>query len=304
MLNINSNYAASFASNAAKSSSQGLNSAMEKLSTGMRINYAKDDAAGQAISTRLSAEVQGLQMASRNAADAQSMIDTAEGALQETHNVLLRMRELAVQSANGTLTDGDRAHTDAEFDQLVAEVTRIANNTTWAGKNLLDGSVDGFAGTPAGADPAVDPAVPARPALSFQIGEGAGANQQISVEIDNMSAGSLGTANGTTGVALTTAGLDTVTKAQTAIISIDNAIDSVSKARGEMGAVSNRLSSTMSNLDQVAVNLSASQGRIQDADFAQETGNLAKNQILQQAATAMIAQANASKSSVLTLVRG
>ena len=300
MLNINSNYAASFASNAAKSSSQGLNSAMEKLSTGMRINYAKDDAAGQAISTRLSAEVQGLQMASRNAADAQSMIDTAEGALQETHNVLLRMRELAVQSANGTLTDGDRAHTDAEFDQLVAEVTRIANNTTWAGKNLLDGSVDGFAGTPAAG---TTPAVPARPALSFQIGEGAGANQQILVEIDNMSAGSLGTANGT-GVALTTAGLDTVTKAQTAIISIDNAIDSVSKARGEMGAVSNRLSSTMSNLDQVAVNLSASQGRIQDADFAQETGNLAKNQILQQAATAMIAQANASKSSVLTLVRG
>ena len=299
MLNINTNYAASFASNAAKSSSQGLNSAMEKLSTGMRINYAKDDAAGQAISTRLSAEVQGLQVASRNAADAQSMIDTAEGALQETHNVLLRMRELAVQSANGTLTDGDREHTDAEFDQLVAEVTRIANNTTWAGKNLLDGSVDGFAGTQAAGN---NPAVPARPALSFQVGEGA--NQKISVEIDNMSAASLGTAQNTTGVALTAAGLDTASNAQTAIISIDNAIDSVSKARGEMGAVSNRLSSTMSNLDQIAVNLSASQGRIQDADFAQETGNLAKNQILQQAATAMIAQANASKSSVLTLVRG
>ena len=228
MLNINTKYAASFASNAAKSSSQGLNSAMEKLSTGMRINYAKDDAAGQAISTRLSAEVQGLQIASRNAADAQSMIDTAEGALQETHNVLLRMRELAVQSANGTLTDGDRAHTDAEFDQLVAEVTRIAENTTWAGKSLLDGSVDGAAA--AGGNPA-------RPALSFQIGEGA--NQTISVEIDNMSAGSLGTATGTTGVALNAAGLDSATNAQTAIISIDNAIDSVSKARGEMGAVSN-----------------------------------------------------------------
>ena len=293
MLNINTNYAASFASNAAKASSQGLNSAMEKLSTGMRINYAKDDAAGQAISTRLSAEVQGLQMASRNAADAQSMIDTAEGALQETHNVLLRMRELAVQSANGTLTDGDRAHTDAEFNQLVEEVTRIANNTTWAGKKLLDGSVDGAVAS--GSDPA-------RPGLSFQIGEGA--NQTINVAIADMSASALGTATGTTGVDLTTAGLDSVNNAQTAIISIDNAIDSVSTARGGMGAVSNRLSSTMSNLDQIAVNLSASQGRIQDADFAQETGNLAKNQILQQAATAMIAQANASKSSVLTLVRG
>ena len=288
MLNINTNYAASFASNAAKSSSQGLNSAMEKLSTGMRINYAKDDAAGQAISTRLSAEVQGLQVASRNAADAQSMIDTAEGALQETHNVLLRMRELAVQSANGTLTDGDRAHTDAEFDQLVAEVTRIAENTTWAGKSLLDGSADGGG---SGAD------------LSFQIGEGA--NQTISVRIADMSADQLGAAAGTPAIPdLSTAGLDTAANAQLAIQSVDNAIDTVSTARGGMGAVSNRLSSTMSNLDQIAVNLSASQGRIQDADFAQETGNLAKNQILQQAATAMIAQANASKSSVLTLVRG
>ena len=286
MLNINTNYAASFASNAAKSSSQGLNSAMEKLSTGMRINYAKDDAAGQAISTRLSAEVQGLQVASRNAADAQSMIDTAEGALQETHNVLLRMRELAVQSANGTLTDGDRAHTDAEFNQLVEEVTRIANNTTWAGKKLINGDH-------------------ASTALSFQIGEGA--NQTIDVNIADMKAASLGAetvSNGTDIPALSAAGLDSVTNAQLAIQSIDNAIDSVSTARGGMGAVSNRLSSTMSNLDQIAVNLSASQGRIQDADFAQETGNLAKNQILQQAATAMIAQANASKSSVLTLVRG
>ena len=285
MLNINTNYAASFASNAAKSSSQGLNSAMEKLSTGMRINYAKDDAAGQAISTRLSAEVQGLQVASRNAADAQSMIDTAEGALQETHNVLLRMRELAVQSANGTLTDGDRAHTDAEFNQLVEEVTRIANNTTWAGKKLINGDH-------------------ASTALSFQIGEGA--NQTIDVNIADMQASALGVSGSgnTATVALNASGLDTVANAQAAIGSIDAAIDSVSTARGGMGAVSNRLSSTMSNLDQIAVNLSASQGRIQDADFAQETGNLAKNQILQQAATAMIAQANASKSSVLTLVRG
>jgi flagellin len=294
MLNINTNYAASFASNAAKSSSQGLNSAMEKLSTGMRINYAKDDAAGQAISTRLSAEVQGLQIASRNAADAQSMIDTAEGALQETHNVLLRMRELAVQSANGTLTDADREHTDAEFDQLVQEITRIAENTTWAGKKLLDGS-----------NSVANP-------ISFQIGEGA--NQTIDVTIADMKATALGaetvTAPGTSipplahATAANGASLDSVDAAQLAIQSIDNAIDSVSTARGEMGAVSNRLSSTMSNLDQIAVNLSASQGRIQDADFAQETGNLAKNQILQQAATAMIAQANASKSSVLTLVRG
>ena len=274
MLNINTNYAAAFASNAAKSASDGLNGAMEKLSTGSRINYAKDDAAGQAISTRLSAEIQGLSMASRNAADAQSMLDTAEGAMQETHTLLLRMRELAVQSANGTLTDTDRDHTDAEFQQLTAEITRISDNSKWAGKGLIDGTANG---------------------LVFQIGEGA--NQTITVAIANMAASA-------TGIAVSDDNLQTVAAAQAAITALDTAIATVSSERGKLGAVSNRLSSTMTNLDQVSVNLTASKGRIQDADFAAETGNLAKNQILQQAATAMIAQANASKSSVLTLVRG
>ena len=283
MLSINSNYASAFASNAANTASKGLDSAMEKLSTGSRINYAKDDAAGQAISTRLSAEIQGLAMASRNAADAQSLIDTAEGGMQETHNVLLRMRELAVQSANGTLTDSDRQHTDAEFKQLQNEMDRISYNTKWAGQNLLDGR-----------------------SFSFQVGEGA--NQTINVNIGSMNSTNP-TSSSFEGVrydldnAALSIELDTVSQSQRAIEAIDLAIDYVSSERGKLGAVSNRLDSTMSNLDQVAVNLSASQGRIQDADFAQETGNLAKNQILQQAATAMIAQANASKSSVLTLVR-
>ena len=137
MLNINTNYAASFAANAAKQSSSGLNSAMEKLASGSRINYAKDDAAGQAISVRLTAEVQGVAMAARNAADAQSMIDTADGALGETHNILLRMRELAVQSANGTLNNDDRDALDAEYQQLEAEIDRIDTNTTFAGTNTV-----------------------------------------------------------------------------------------------------------------------------------------------------------------------
>lgn len=286
MLNINTNYAAAFASNAAKSASGGLNSAMEKLSTGSRINYAKDDAAGQAISTRLSAEIQGLSMASRNAADAQSMVDTAEGAMQEVHTILLRMRELAVQSANGTLTNTDRDHTDAEFQHLEAEITRISDNTKWAGKGLIDGSLSTGS------------------AVSFQIGEGA--NQTIAVTVVDMAANKIGIVGtgGSVVANLAAADLQTDANAQKAIQSVDKAIASVSSERGKLGAVSNRLSSTMTNLDQVSVNLSASQGRIQDADFATETGNLAKNQILQQAATAMIAQANASKSSVLTLVRG
>ena len=276
MLNINTNYAAAFASNAAKSASNGLDSAMEKLSTGSRINYAKDDAAGQAIATRLTAEIQGLSMASRNAADAQSMVDTAEGAMQEVHTILLRMRELAVQSANGTLTDADRSHTDAEFQQLEAEITRISDNTKWAGKGLIDGSLSTGS------------------AVSFQIGEGA--NQTIAVTIANFAA---------TAPAISTVdqGVSTATKAQASITRLDTAIANVSSERGKLGAVSNRLTSTINNLDQINVNLSASKGRIEDADFAAETGNLAKGQILQQAATAMLAQANASKQQVLTLIR-
>jgi flagellin len=300
MISINTNYGGIFAAKASSQSQATIDQAMERLSTGKQINFAKDDAAGQAIATRLTAEVDGLAMASRNAADAQSMLDTADGALQEVHNVLLRMRELAVQSANGTLTDNDRVHTDAEFQQLEAEITRISDNTKWAGQALIDGSVDGFAGTAAvAADASATPpvaavaAVPARPALSFQVGEGSG--QTITVSINGMDA---------TDLSLNTNTVSTASSAQTAITALDAAIAKVSEERGKLGAYSNRLTSTMNNLDQVSINLSASKGRIEDADFAAETGNLAKGQILQQAATAMLAQANASKSSILTLVRG
>jgi flagellin len=300
MISINTNYGGIFAAKASSQSQATVDQAMERLSTGKRINFAKDDAAGQAIATRLNAEVDGLAMASRNAADAQSLLDTAEGALSETHTILLRMRELAVQSANGTLTDNDRLHTDAEFQQLEAEITRISDNTKWAGQALIDGSVDGFAGTAAvAADASATPpvaavaAVPARPALSFQVGEGSG--QTITVSINGMDA---------TDLSLNTNTVSTASSAQTAITALDAAIATVSTERGKLGAYSNRLTSTMNNLDQVSINLSASKGRIEDADFAAETGNLAKGQILQQAATAMLAQANASKSSILTLVRG
>ena len=283
MLNINTNYAASFAANAAKQSSSGLNSAMEKLSSGSRINYAKDDAAGQAIAVRLSAEVQGVAMASRNAADAQSMIDTADGALGETHNVLLRMRELAVQASNGTLTTDDNAALDAEFQQLEAEIDRIASSTKWAGADLFNGAAKVFhIGTKAS------------DTLSHTISR-MGAN--------NLGVDSFGADNDAGGTDNIDADLTTATKAAAMITAVDNAIKLVSTERGNLGAVSNRLSSTISNLDQVGVNLSASKGRIADADFAAETGNLAKNQILQQAATAMLAQANASKGSILTLIR-
>jgi flagellin len=274
MISINTNYGGIFAAKASSQSQAAVDTAMERLSSGSKINYAKDDAAGVAIATRLTAEIEGLSMASRNAADAQSLIDTAEGGLQETHTLLLRMRELAVQSVNDTMTDADRDHTDAEFKQLQAEIDRISANTTFAGQKLLDGSVASF---------------------KFQVGEGSG--QTITVAIADMDSDALN---------VDTADIDLQVQANAtlAITAIDTAIETVSTQRAALGAYSNRLGSTMSNLDQINVNLSASKGRIADADFAAETGNLAKNQILQQAATAMIAQANASKSSVLALVRG
>jgi flagellin len=278
MVSINSNYAATFAAKAAKQTTTELNSAMEKLSTGKRINYARDDAAGQAISVRLTAEIQGLAMASRNASDGQAMIDTIEGALMETQTLLLRMRELAVQASNGTLAGADRAALQTEAASLESEITRIAETSSWAGQNLLDGSLsDG---------------------ITFQAGTKAGTGNLITISVGEMSVGSAT-------ISYTAAQtIGSFESAQTAITGIDAALSGVSEIRGKLGGISNRLNSTIANMDQVRVNLSASQGRIEDADFAVETGNLAKNQILQQAATAMIAQANASKNSVLNLLRG
>ena len=293
MISLNTNYGGLFASKAASQAQRGLDTAMERLSSGMRINYAKDDAAGQAIATRLTAEVQGLEMASRNAADAQALIDTAEGALQESHNLLLRMRELAVQSANGTMSSDDLAATDAEYQQMVAELDRVSDTTAWAGTKLLDGT---------------------NSTLTFQVGTNGTSDHRISMSLSDMDATALGLKAHDRGpnnvddaggddADMTATDLTTQTNAQDALARIDVAIKQVSTNRASLGAASNRLSSTITNLDQITVNLDASKGRIQDADFAAETSNLAKSQILQQAATAMLAQANASKQTVLALVR-
>ena len=267
MVTINSNYAASFAANAAKQTQNSLNSAMEKLSTGKRINFAKDDAAGSAIAMRLDAEISGLAVSARNASDGQALIDTAEGALREAHNVLIRMRELAVQAQNGTLQTADKEALGVEFDALEAEITRISDNTTWAGIKILDGTQ--------------------KAGISFRVGT----SENITHSIPDMAA---------TGIGLLAA--HSVAHAST-ISAVDASIAKLSNERAKLGGISNRLDSTVANLSQIQVNLSASKGRIEDADFAQETGNLAKGQILQQAATAMVAQANASKSTVLTLIQ-
>jgi len=318
MISLNTNYGGLFASKAASQAQRGLDTAMERLSSGMRINYAKDDAAGQAIATRLTAEVQGLEMASRNASDAQALIDTAEGALQESHNLLLRMRELAVQSANGTMSSDDLDATDAEYQQMIAELDRVSDTTAWAGTKLLDASST----------------------LTFQVGADGTSDHRISISLSNMDSASLGLTGthnrGPDNIAdtqfdadgnsldadgninqdaddnnillgddaeMSASDLQSQSNAQDALARIDAAIKMVSTTRASFGAASNRLSSTITNLDQITVNLDASKGRIQDADFAAETSNLAKSQILQQAATAMLAQANASKQTVLALVR-
>ena len=269
MLNINTNYGAAFAAKAAKSTNKALNTAFERLSSGSRINFAKDDAAGQGIATRLSAELMSIKMASRNASDAQAMIDTADGAHREVHNMLLRMREIAVQAANGTLEAADRTALNEEIGALEEEITEIADNTTFAGKNL---------GT--------------SQAVSFQIGTEKGNSLAVTFKDFDITAIGADIA------------VNTATNAQNALETIDNAISLISTRRGELGALSNRLSSTIANLDNISVNLSSARGRIQDTDFAQETSNLAKSQIMQQAATAMLAQANASKGTVLTLIQG
>ena len=288
MISINTNYGGIFAAKASSQATLRVDQAMERLSTGKRINHARDDSAGQAIATRLAAEIEGLAMASRNVADGQSLVDTAESALVETHALLLRMREISVQAANGTLSTADNTALNAEFQQLVAEIDRISDNTSWAGTKLLNGDSTGATSTSA--------------TFAFQAGVNNTTADTISVDISNADAATLGVFvdnSGNNNITLTDA-----TNAGAAIVAVDAAIAAVSTERGKLGAVSNRMSSTMANLDQITVNLTASKGRIEDADFAAETGNLAKGQILQQAATAMLAQANASKSSILTLVRG
>jgi flagellin len=267
MISINTNYGGLYAAKAAQDSQRLIDTAMNRLSTGKKINASKDDSAGQAIAMRLEGEIRGLAVASRNASDGQALIDTAEGALRESHNVLIRMRELAVQAQNGTLQTADKTALGVEFDALEAEITRISDNTTWGGIKILDGTQ--------------------KAGISFRVGTA----ENITHSIPDMAATAIGL--------LAAHNVDT----NSTITAIDTSIAKISTERAKLGAISNRLDSTVTNLDQIRVNLSASKGRIEDADFAQETGNLAKGQILQQAATAMLAQANASKSTVLTLIQ-
>ena len=280
-LSIGTNDGAMRASQAASIAARGMEASMERLSTGKRINSAADDAAGVAISSRLSAEVRGTNQSIRNALDGQAVVATAEGAHKEVENILQRMRELAVQAANGTNNADDINNLEAEFTALSTEITRIGETTTWAGKALT--------GTDA-------------TAFSLQVGSGTATQNQITVTINSIKSADIGNATDKLSDVVT-AGLDDLTETMAAIVVIDDAIKEVNTQRSELGAISNRLNHTVNNLTNISTNLSSAQGRIQDADFALETTELAKNQILQQASTAMLAQANASKQNVLGLLQ-
>jgi len=278
-MSIQTNPGAEFSAIAAKRAAEMMDKAMIRLSSGKRINSARDDAAGIQVAVRMEAEINGLGSALRNANDAQAAVDTAEGALNEIHTLLLRMREIAVSAASDTNTDADRAALNTEVAALETEITRIGSSTTWGGINLLDGTYS------------------AQSPITFQLGPRNG--NTIDVTLGYVVASVTANAQGTLGL---DGEVSTQTAAGNYISVIDAAISIMSTRRGALGAVSNRLDSTLANLENMKANLVAAKGAVVDADFAEETARLARASILMQAATAMLSQANASKSMMLSLI--
>jgi flagellin len=280
---INTNVNSLIAQNAVTVNSRSLSRAMEQLSTGKRINGAKDDAAGLSITQNMTAQIRGLNMAIRNANDGVSLLQTADGAMIEQSNMLQRMRELAVQAASDTVTSTQKGYLDDEFSALRDEINRIGANTMWNDQNLLDGT-GGLAG---GAG-----------SYEFQVGS---ETTTITVAIPN--------AKSTTGTgAAIYASIDSSTIANAsdaadAINEIDTAIEAASEARSAIGAAINQLTYAADNLANISMNTSASRSRIEDTDYAAASTELARTQIIQQAATAMLAQANQSPQSVLALLK-
>ena len=272
---INTNIAALNSYNRLSGTNNNMSKSLERLSSGKRINRAADDAAGLAISEKMKAQIRGLAQAQRNAQDGISLIQTAEGALKETHAILQRMRELAVQSANDTNTDDDRLELQKEVAELLTEIDRIAENTEFNTKTLLNGDL-----TSGGSG-----------ALVFHIGANSG--QSIKLEIASMTVG---------GIGVSELSISGQSKANAAISTIDIALGKVSAERSKLGAYQNRLEHTINNLSASEENLTAANSRIEDIDMAKEMMEFTKSQILSQAGTAMLAQANMMPQGVLQLL--
>ena len=285
---VNTNISASIAQAALARNERELTAAMEQLSTGKKINSASDNAAGLAITTRMTSQIRGLDQAIRNAHDAVSMVQTAEGALDEITAMLQRMRELAIQSGTGTTDAVDRTYLNQEYVALRAEIDRVADNTEWNGRVILNGNAGASAGG-------------SLSAVTFQVG--AGEAQTIAVNFGNFTNtdGSMSTLASTRLSAPSIA--SAVSVASNAITSLDTAMTAVSNQRASFGAVNNRLIHAVDNLTNISTNAAQTRSRIMDTDYAAATSELARTQIIQQAGTAMLAQANQLPGSVLQLLQ-
>lgn len=274
MSTINTNVQSLNAQRNLAASSGSLSTSMQRLSSGLRVNSAKDDSAGLAIAERMNAQVKGMNVAIRNANDGISLAQTAEGALGKVGDSLQRMRELATQSANATNSTSDQANLDAEYQELAAEVTRVLTGTKFNGTDLLSTTAS----------------------LQFQVGANNVGTDQIAIDTGDLTAGA--------GITAVVGGdITSAANALAAMDDLDDAIDEITTARAGFGAAQNRFESVISNLQIASENQASSRGRIMDADFAVETANLSRGQILQQAGTAMIAQANQLPQGVLSLLR-
>jgi flagellin len=275
---VNSNLASLNAQRNLTTSQNDLNTSLQRLSSGLRINSAKDDAAGLFVSQQLTRDIRGLNQASRNAADGISLAQTAEGALGEIANNLQRIREIAIQSSNATV--GDRTGLQKEVDQLTQEISRIVQTTNFAGTSLLSASTS----------------------LTFQVGASGSSDNQVTLSTSNLT--TLGATGGYNSnlTATSTVNVSAAANASAAIGNLSSAIDTINQTRATFGALQNRFEAVISNIQNFAENLTSARSRIQDADFASETAKLTRAQILQQAGTSILAQANTLPQSALTLL--
>ena len=273
---INTNVSAMYSQNAMKTNARAMSTAMEQLSTGTRVNSARDDAAGLAIGQNMTSQIRGLNMAVRNLNDGINMMQTAEGAMVEQSNMLQRMRELAVQSMNGTYSSTQRNYLDLEFQALGSQIDDISNNTTWNDQVLLNADTNNTSGV-----------------FTFHAGQASG--QTVSVTIGDMGASSLGISGTSIG---------SYASAALALTAISSALETITEQRANIGAGINRMEYAADNLTNISSNATQSRSTIMDTDYALATTQLAKTQIIQQAATAMLAQANQQPQQVMQLLKG
>ena len=282
---VNTNVNASVAQNALVKNERNMNTAMERLSTGKRINSAKDDAAGLAISSRMTSQIRGLEAGVRNAGDAISMISVADGALVEVGNMLQRMRELAIQAGTGTMTTADRSYLNSEYGNLITEIERIADNTQWNGTNILNQASTGSS------------------TFKYQVGANGGQTISVNFGAIDQTSGSAFAVFGGSAASIAFSNASAAPNSSGVLTNIDAAITELNEQRATFGAAMNQLTYAIDNLSNVKVNSEAARSRIEDTDYAAETSELARTQIIHQAGVAMLAQANQVTATVLALLK-